>query len=213
MKTALILVDLQNDFMPGGPLAVSQADEVIPLANELMPEYEFVIATQDWHPPTHGSFAKNHPGKNVFDQTELNGLPQTLWPVHCVEHTTGAEFHPDLQRDLITQIFPKGTDPGIDSYSGFFDNGRRSGTGLQEWLKAHGLTAVDILGVATDYCVKYTALDARSLGLNTRLLLAGCRGVNLQEDDIANAIREMEEAGVECIHTVNQAPGYQGELK
>jgi nicotinamidase/pyrazinamidase len=199
MKTALILVDIQNDFLPGGALAISNADEVIPVANRLIPEYDIVVATQDWHPENHGSFAVNHPGKTIFDQVDLNGLPQTLWPVHCVQNTEGAAFHPLLNIGAITKIFPKGTDPTIDSYSGFFDNGRRAGTGLHEWLAGQGIDAVDIMGVATDYCVKFTALDARSLNLKTRLIQPGCRGVNLQLGDVDKALEEMQAAGVELV--------------
>src|SRR6476469_8510161 len=120
---ALILVDIQNDFLPGGALAVPEGDEIIPVANQLQAEFPLVVATQDWHPPNHGSFAATHPGKNVFEQIELNGLPQTLWPVHCVQQTHGAELTEPLNRDRIAKVFTKGTDAGIDSYSGFFDNG------------------------------------------------------------------------------------------
>lgn len=205
MKTALILVDLQNDFMPGGALAVPDADQVIPGANDLMTHYEIVVATQDWHPANHGSFADTHPGKAVFDQVDLAGLPQILWPTHCVQNTEGAEFAPNLNTDGFTKVFPKGIDPAIDSYSGFFDNGRRAGTGLHEWLEDRGVEAVDIMGVATDFCVKFTALDARSLGLKTRLIVPGCRGVNIQPGDVEQALQDMQDAGVELLHTIDPA--------
>jgi len=205
MKTALILVDLQNDFMPGGALAVPDADQVIPVANDLMTHYETVVATQDWHPADHGSFAETHPGKELFDQVDLAGLPQILWPTHCVQNTEGAEFVPELNLDGITKVFPKGTDPAIDSYSGFFDNGRRAGTGLHEWLEDQGVEAVDIMGVATDFCVKFTALDARSLGLRTRLIVPGCRGVNIKPGDVEQALQDMQDAGVELLHTIDPA--------
>lgn len=167
---ALILVDIQNDFLPGGALAVPEGDKVIPLANQLQPAFPVVVATQDWHPANHGSFAASHPGKRVFEQIELNGLPQTLWPVHCVQNTKGAELAAALNREHIAKVFPKGTDAGIDSYSGLFDNGHRKSTGLGDWLKAQGVTEVFVCGLATDYCVKFTALDATQLGFKTQLI-------------------------------------------
>jgi nicotinamidase/pyrazinamidase len=193
---ALILVDIQNDFLPGGALAVPNGDAVIPVANRLQPMFPLVVATQDWHPANHGSFAANHPGKKVFEQIDLNGLPQTLWPVHCVQGTAGAELAPGLKREHIAKIFQKGTDAGIDSYSGFFDNGHRRATGMAEWLKAKGVTEVHVCGLATDYCVKFTALDAVSSGFKTHLVEDASRGVNLQPDDVKNAIAEMKRAGV-----------------
>jgi len=196
---ALILVDIQNDFLPGGALAVPQGDEVIPVANQLQAKFSLMAATQDWHPPNHGSFAANHPGKKVFEQTELGGLPQTLWPVHCVQDTAGAALAAGLNRDRIARIFRKGTDPAIDSYSGFFDNGHRRATGLGEWLKSKGATDVYICGLATDYCVKFTALDAVSLGLKTHLFEDASRGVNLRPTDVKEAISEMQRAGVEIL--------------
>jgi nicotinamidase/pyrazinamidase len=193
---ALVLVDIQNDFLPGGALAVPDGDAVIPVANRLQGAFALVLATQDWHPANHGSFAANHPGKKVFEQIDLNGLPQTLWPVHCVQGTSGAELAPALERARIARIFPKGTDAGIDSYSGLFDNGHRKSTGLGEWLKAKGVTDVFVCGLATDYCVKYTALDALQLGFKTHFIEDASRGVNLQPDDVRNAISEMNRAGV-----------------
>ena len=166
---ALILVDIQNDFLPGGALAVPDGDKVISIANKLQPAFPLVVATQDWHPANRGSFAASHSGKNVFEQLELNGLPQTLWPVHCVQSTKGAELAATLDRERIAKVFPKGTDAGIDSYSGLFDNGHRKSTGLGEWLKARGVTEVFVCGLATDYCVKFTALDAARLGFPTHL--------------------------------------------
>jgi len=193
---ALILVDIQNDFLPGGALPVPEGDAVIPVANRLQAAFPLVVATQDWHPANHGSFAANHPGKKVFEQIELNGLPQTLWPVHCVQGTSGAELAPGLQRARIAKIFPKGTDAGIDSYSGLFDNGHRKSTGLGEWLKAKGVTEVYVCGLATDYCVKFTALDATQLGFKTHFVEDASRGVNLRPDDVRNAIAEMSRTGV-----------------
>lgn len=197
----LILVDLQNDFLPGGALAVPEGDVIIPIINQLQTRFPLVVATQDWHPPHHLSFAANHPGQAIYDQIDLHGLPQTLWPVHCVQGSAGAQLTAALARERIARIFPKGTDPGIDSYSGFFDNGRRKGTGLDEWLKDKGVRAVYVCGLATDYCVKFTALDAVQLGLKTYLIEDASRGVNLRPQDVAEAIREMKEAGVTVLQS------------
>jgi len=196
---ALILVDIQNDFLPGGALAVLDGDQVIPVANQLQPVFPLIVATQDCHPGNHGSFATRHPGKKVYDQIDLNGLPQTLWPVHCVRNTRGAELASALKRERIAKIFPKGTEPSIDSYSGFFDNGHRKSTGLGEWLKSQGVTDVYVCGLATDYCVKFTALDAVKMGFKTHLVEDACRGVNLQPDDVKNAIAELKRAGVTVV--------------
>jgi len=193
---ALLLVDIQNDFLPGGALAVPEGDRVIPVANKLQGRFSLVVATQDWHPANHGSFAANHPGKKPFEQIELNGLPQTLWPVHCVQQTKGAELASGLDSGRIARVFRKGADPGLDSYSGFFDNGHRLATGLGEWLKSNEVTEVYVCGLATDYCVKFTALDALRLGFKTHLILDACRGVNLRPDDISRAVDEMAQAGV-----------------
>ncbi len=198
---ALILVDIQNDFLPGGALAVPDGDAVIPVANKLQSAFPVVVATQDWHPANHGSFAASHPGKKAFEQIELNGLPQTLWPVHCVQGTRGAELAAELNRDRIAKIFPKGTDAGIDSYSGLFDNGHRRSTGLGEWLKAQAVTEVFVCGLATDYCVKFTALDAARMGFKTHLIEDASRGVNLRPDDVRNAIEEMKCAGVVVVQS------------
>ncbi|HHY86143.1 MAG TPA: bifunctional nicotinamidase/pyrazinamidase [Verrucomicrobia bacterium] len=196
---ALILVDIQNDFLPGGALAVPDGDQVIPVVNRIQGAFPVVVATQDWHPADHGSFAANHPGKQIYDQIDLNGLPQTLWPVHCVQNTRGAELAPGLNRDRIAKVFQKGTDPGIDSYSGFFDNGHRKSTGLGEWLREKGVTEVFVCGLATDYCVKFTALDALQFGFKTTLIEDASRGVNLRPDDVKNAIEEMKRAGAKAV--------------
>jgi nicotinamidase/pyrazinamidase len=199
MTTALILVDIQNDFCPGGALAVADGDAVVPLANALMGTVDIVVATQDWHPADHGSFAANHPGRQPFQMSELAGLTQVLWPAHCVQWTGGAQFHPGLDSRRIARVFPKGTDPTIDSYSGFFDNGRRRSTGLGDWLRAQGVDAVAICGLATDYCVKATAIDAAGLGFATSVHLAACRGVGLAPGDIPAAIAAMRAAGVRVL--------------
>lgn len=193
---ALILVDIQTDFLPGGALAVPDGDAIIPIVNGLQAVFPLVVATQDWHPANHGSFAANHPGKNVFEQIDLNGLPQTLWPVHCVQGTPGAGLAPGLRQENIAKIFTKGTDVGIDSYSGLFDNGQRKSTGLGEWLKAKGVTEVFVCGLATDYCVKFTTLDAAQMGFKTYFIEDASRGVNLRPEDVKNAVAEMNRAGV-----------------
>jgi Amidases related to nicotinamidase len=198
---ALILVDLQNDFLPGGALAVPDGDKVISVANQLQSVFPIVVATQDWHPANHGSFAASHPGKKVFEQIELNGLPQTLWPVHCVQNTQGAELAASLNRQRFAKVFPKGTDAGIDSYSGLFDNGHRKSTGLGEWLKAQGVSEVYVCGLATDYCVKFTALDSVQFGFRTSLIEDASRGVNLRSDDVKNAVEEMKHAGVSVVQS------------
>ncbi len=193
---ALILVDLQNDFCPGGALPVPEGDAVIPLANALQGRFDLVVATRDWHPANHASFAASHPGRKAGEVIELDGLAQVLWPVHCVEGTWGAEFHPALDRRRIAQVFRKGTDPRIDSYSGFFDNGRRHSTGLADYLRQRGVSEVFVCGLATDYCVKFTALDAVELGFATRVVLDACRGVDLQPGDVRRAVDEMQSRGV-----------------
>jgi nicotinamidase/pyrazinamidase len=193
---ALIIVDVQNDFCPGGALAVPGGDGIIPAINRFQAEFELVVATQDWHPANHGSFAANHPGRRPGDEIELGGLRQTLWPVHCVQDTPGAELHPALDRGPIAAVFRKGLDPTVDSYSGFFDNGRRQATGLEDFLRQRGADELFICGLATDYCVKYTALDAVALGFRTRLVAAACRGVELRPGDVARALAEMAAEGV-----------------
>jgi nicotinamidase/pyrazinamidase len=203
---ALILVDIQNDFLPGGALAVPDGDAVIPVVNQIQSLFPLVVATQDWHPANHGSFAANHPGKHPLDQIDLNGLPQTLWPVHCVQGTPGAEFAPGLNRDRVAKVFQKGTEAGIDSYSGFFDNGHRRGTGLGAWLKEKGATEVYICGLATDYCVKFTALDAAGLGIATHVIEDASRGVNLRPGDVKSAIEEMQQAGVRIVQSGDIRP-------
>ena len=200
----LILVDIQNDFLPGGALAVPDGDKIVPVVNFLQTLFPLVVATQDWHPANHGSFAASHPGKKPFEQINLNGLPQTLWPVHCVQDTSGAELAKELHRDRIAKIFPKGTDPGIDSYSGFFDNGHRKSTGLGEWLKARNVTDVYVCGLATDYCVKFTALDAVQMGFKTHFIQEASRGVNLIADDSINAAAEMYHAGINIIRDIEE---------
>ena len=174
---ALILVDIQNDFCPGGSLAVKEGDQIVPVVNELQKQFPLVVATKDWHPVGHSSFV-------------------SLWPPHCVQETAGAEFVPELETGLIARVFLKGTDPEIDSYSGFFDNEHKRATGLGDYLRERGVADVVIVGLATDYCVKFTALDAVSLGFKTIVVADACRGVEVNEGDTARAIEEMAAAGV-----------------
>ena len=198
---ALILVDLQNDFLPGGALAVPRGDAVIPIANRLQPRLPLVVATQDWHPVGHGSFASSHPGHQPGELLELGGLPQILWPDHCVQGSRGAELTPRLDGARVEAVLRKGTDPMIDSYSGFFDNGQRKSTGLADYLRGRGVDEVLVMGLATDYCVRYTALDARRLGFRTGLIEDGCAGVELRPGDIAAALEEMRQAGVQVLRS------------
>lgn len=183
MKTALIVVDIQNDFTPGGSLGVSDGDQTALVANKLAASgtYDLIVATQDWHPANHSSFVSNNP----------NGI----WPDHCVQGTVGAEMHPSLDV-AFDKIFPKGTNPEVDSYSGFFDNDKKSDTGLDKFLRDNNIEAVDIVGLATDYCVKATALDAASLGFKTTVIREGCKAVNIAPDDEEKAYSELEVAGV-----------------
>ena len=196
MKSCLILVDLQNDFMPGGALAVPRGDEVLAVANRLAPKFDYVVASQDWHPPDHRSFASQHPCGKAGDVIDLDGLDQVLWPDHCVQGSNGAEFHKDLDLGCVDAVFQKGTDRNIDSYSTFYDNAHRRSTGLGAHLRGRGLKAVWMFGLATDYCVRFSALDAVSLGLTTSVVREGCRGINLAPSDVDRAWEQMRAAGV-----------------
>jgi nicotinamidase/pyrazinamidase len=196
---ALLLIDLQNDFLPGGALGVEGGDEIIAPINRLVPHYDVVLASQDWHPENHGSFANQHPGKNLYEIVDLDGLPQTLWPDHCVQDTGGALFAPGLNTRSITRVFKKGSDPRIDSYSAFYDNGHRRGTGLAEWLRERGIKSLHVCGLATDYCVKFTVLDALREGFAVNVLISMCRGVGIDPDDIPRAISEMRSAGAAIV--------------
>jgi nicotinamidase/pyrazinamidase len=196
---ALLIVDLQNDFCPGGALAVPEGDQIVPIVNDLLGKFDLAVATQDWHPADHGSFAANHSGKKPGDIVKLAGLSQYLWPVHCVQGTPGAELHPQVNWSAVERVFRKGEDPQIDSYSGFFDNGQCKATGLADFLKSRGVGSVYLCGLATDFCVKFTALDAVLLGFETFLIAEACRGVNVIPGDVERAIAEMEENGVRRI--------------
>ena len=177
---ALLLVDIQIDFIPGGSLAVPGGNEIISIVNKLQQQFDVVAATQDWHPGNHKSFASNHKDKNTFDIIQLHGLQQVLWPDHCVQGTKGAEFSKELNMNKVEAIFRKGTDPEIDSYSGFYDNGHRKTTGLANYLKGKQATEVYIAGLAADYCVYYTAKDALLEGFMTYIIEDAVRAINLE---------------------------------
>lgn len=194
---ALLLVDIQNDFMPFGALPVPDGHAVVPVANRLASRFDVVVASQDWHPPAHGSFASAHPGAAPGDVAELGGTQQVLWPDHCVQDLPGASFHSGLDVSPICHVVRKGSDKGIDSYSAFFDNGHARNTGLGEYLNSSGVSRVVLVGLATDYCIKFTALDARALGLDVVVVLDGCRAVDLTPGDGEQALVEMRDVG--CI--------------
>jgi nicotinamidase/pyrazinamidase len=175
---ALILVDIQNDFMPGGPLAVPGGDEIIPLVNELQNSFSLVVATQDWHPQNHKSFASNHPGKKMFESIMLHGLEQVLWPDHCIQGSIGAEIHPSIIVNKVEGIFRKGMDPDIDSYSGFYDNGYKKSTGLAGYLRERKIKKVYVCGLAADFCVYYTAKDSLKENFETYFIEDATRAID-----------------------------------
>lgn len=195
------MVDLQNDFCQGGSLAVPGGDEVVSLANALQPHFDLVIATQDWHPADHTSFAANHAGSQVGEVIDLDGIAQVLWPVHCVQNSKGSEFHPQLDVKRIDKIVHKGADRLIDSYSAFYDNAHLRATGLADYLLEHGVEEIYIMGLATDYCVKYSCLDAAQLQLKTHVIVDACRGIDLQAGDIEKALSEMKSVGVDIVYS------------
>lgn len=196
---ALVLVDIQNDFMPSGALPVPDGDAVVAVANALAPRFSLVVATQDWHPANHGSFASAHPGMAPGEVTDLGGVEQVLWPDHCVQNTPGASFHSALDVGAVDHVVRKGTDREIDSYSAFYDNGHRKDTGLAEFVRSRGVAELVICGLATDYCVKYTVLDAIGLGFGVILIADGCRAVDLSPGDGEAALAEMRSAGAQVL--------------
>lgn len=192
---ALVVVDMENDFMPGGALGVEGGDEVILIINDLIPRFSLVVACRDWHPPNHVSFAASHPGKKVGDRIKVKGREQVLWPVHCVQNTPGAELVDILNRENISELFSKGTEPDIDSYSAFFDNARLKSTGLGEYLKGRGVTEVYLAGLTTEYCILYSALDALEMGFKVFVIIDACRPINLKPRDDLRAIEKIVEKG------------------
>ena len=201
MRKALIVVDVQNDFCEGGALEVKRGDEIIPIINKLIDAncFDKIVATQDWHPRNHKSFATNHRGKNEYDIIKLSGINQVLWPDHCVQRTKGSRFHKELMLGNSYKVFKKGMNPNIDSYSGFYDNDRLSSTGLSEYLKRESISAIYIVGLATDYCVKFTALDSVKEGFKTFVIKDAIKGVNVNKDDSRLAIAEMRARGIKII--------------
>ena len=198
---ALIIVDVQNDFLPGGALAVPDGDLVIPVINQLSQDFDLVFTTQDWHPANHCSFAASYPDKTIGDRVLIDGQEQILWPVHCVQNTYGAALAGGLQPKVISGgvHISKGTDERVDSYSGFFENRRKRATGLDGLLRQHGADDLTIVGLATDYCVKATVLDARELGFNVTVYENACRAINFSPDDGPNALAAMRKAGVKIV--------------
>jgi nicotinamidase/pyrazinamidase len=194
-KKALILVDIQNDFLPGGNFAVASGNEILPLIEKLthLP-FDLIVATKDWHPGNHGSFAINY-NKKTGEKIMLNGVEQTLWPVHCVQNTKGAELHEKVPQAKLSKIFYKGTDKNIDSYSAFFDNAQQKSTGLADYLNEQGIKELYLAGLTTDYCIKYSALDALKLGFKTHVIVDACRGINVHAHDSDQALNEIKCAG------------------
>ena len=199
-QDVLLVIDVQNDFCPGGQLAVAGGDSVIAPIQEIAPKFDHIILTQDWHPPGHSSFASAHPGKKPFQQVEASYGPQTLWPDHCIQGSKGAEFHPSLHLPQAELILRKGFRPHIDSYSAFFENDRTTATGLAGYLQERNLTRVFLAGLAYDYCVGYSALDARRLGLEAVVLRDACRAINL-DGSVADIDAQFTEAGVKLMES------------
>jgi nicotinamidase/pyrazinamidase len=196
---ALLIVDVQNDFCPGGALAIQDGDAIIPIINRLQYLFEVVIATQDWHPANHISFATNHPGRNTFEVISANGISQVLWPIHCVPGTFGAGFHPNLQTNRFRLILRKGTNPGLDSYSTFRENDRKTLTRLDGYLRSIEIKNVYLCGLATDYCVLYSALDAISFGFDTKVIIDACQGVDVPKGNVTDAVRKLKDNGIGII--------------
>jgi nicotinamidase/pyrazinamidase len=197
--SALIIVDLQNDFCPGGALEIPEGDRIIPLINTISKRFKHVVATQDWHPQEHQSFASNHPGKKIYETVEMAGVVQVLWPDHCVQGSKGAEFHSDLNLNPVTIIVRKGTYPDIDSYSAFLDNDMRTSTGLEGYLKGLGISRLFIAGLATDFCVYFSAMDAVSMGFQVNVILDACRGIDRPPDNIKKSLQEMKRKEIKIL--------------
>ncbi len=196
---ALILVDIQNDFLPNGALGVPNGDQIIPVVNNIQQHFQTIVATRDWHPMNHGSFASNHENKEPGEFVELHGLNQVLWADHCVQGSPGAELSSLLNQALINHVVFKGTDPEIDSYSAFFDNGRLKKTELDSYLQRNGITSIYVAGLATDYCVYFTIKDGLSLGYDAYLITDAVKGINLLPDDSEKAIEDMVKHGAKLI--------------
>ena len=198
MKTALLVIDIQNDFCPAGALEVAGGNEIVPYINKEMVKYDCVVLTQDWHPKGHSSFATSHEGKNPLELIKMPYGEQVLWPDHCVQGSKGAEFHPDLNIEQANAIIRKGSNPFIDSYSAFFENDRKTPTGLDGYFKSLEIENINLVGLATDFCVNYSAQDAANLGYKVSVLEKMCRAIDLN-GSLAAAKSEMQDCGVEFI--------------
>jgi nicotinamidase/pyrazinamidase len=196
---ALLITDVQKDFLPGGSLEIPESDKIIPVINNLLHKFNLIIAIKDWHPANHGSFASNHKDHQPGDIIDLEGLEQILWPDHCVQGSPGAELSPRLNQSVIQKVFFKGTDPKIDSYSAFFDNGHRKHTELHNYLQKKGVTRLFVTGLAADFCVLFTVKDALQLGYETYLVTDAIRGVNIKPEDTENALAEVKSKGAKLI--------------
>ncbi len=200
---ALLLIDIQNGFCPGGNLPVADGDKIVPIANALIENggYDLIVASQDWHPANHGSFASQHPGKQPFEMGELSGKPQVMWPDHCVQETPDADFHPDLNTQAFDHVQQKGENPAVDSYSAFRDNDQSATTGLVDYLNRQGVTVLDICGLATDYCVSFSALDARDMlpDVKVRFIEDASRGID--PEGIKAAIAAMRAKGIAVVNS------------
>jgi len=202
-KNALLIIDIQNDFCPGGALPVPEGDQVITVINSIVKKFYKVIATQDWHPINHVSFARNHPGNKEYEEIEVSGIKQVLWPIHCVPGTKGAEFHPDLIADNFDLILRKGNNPKIDSYSAFRENDKKTITGLNGYLKELDIKQVFICGLALDYCVFYSAMDSKEMGFDTYVILDATRGIDSPPGSIENALNSMRNSGIKIIKSTD----------
>ena len=198
-RNVLIVVDVQNDFCPGGALAVTEGDLVVPIINRIMGSFHRVVATQDWHPREHVSFASNHPGKKPFEQIRIGDLSQTLWPDHCVPGTKGADFHEGLHADRFDLVVRKGSNPAVDSYSAFLENDKKTRTGLDGYLKSIKAERLFLAGLATDYCVFFSAMDAVSFGFKTVVIIDACRGIDVPDNNIEISLQTMKKKGINII--------------
>jgi nicotinamidase/pyrazinamidase len=199
MKNCLIITDIQNDFCPGGALAVAGGNEIIPIVNSLTQKFDKVAATQDWHPSDHVSFAATH-DKELYDVITIDGIQQVMWPVHCVQGSLGADFHKDLDLRPVDLIIRKGSHRNIDSYSTFMENDKKTFTGLHSYLQGFSIRDLYFCGLATDYCVYYSAVDARNMGFNVSVILDACRGVDVPAGNIAATVQAMKERGIRILN-------------
>jgi nicotinamidase/pyrazinamidase len=199
-KSALIIIDVQNDFCPGGILAVPEGNQIIPLINHIIEKFNLVVATQDWHPRNHISFASRW-GKKPHEMLNINGLVQVLWPDHCVPGTKGADFHPDLNTDKVNLILRKGTNPELDSYSGFFENDHKTSTGLGYYFKGLNIKDLYICGLATDYCVFFTAMDAVRMGFQTYVILDASRGIDYPTHNLEYTLQQMRQEQIRLLNS------------